>query len=161
MQTLQIPPTWPKMPTENRFESLEKSDLDNKLNEQENKSEKRTVEQQLLDVREQRSKLYKRKKLLNLNLSPRQLGKRIFRRSRQVKRKTRLLQMSKRSTANPRQRLHNLPRSLAKNDVFLVGDSMLYNIEAECLSTKRSFVRVRCFPGATLEDMDDYIRPLA
>ena len=52
-------------------------------------------------------------------------------------------------------------RSLAKSYVYLVGDSMLYNIEAERLSTKRSFVRVRCFPGAILVDMEDYIRPLA
>ena len=38
---------------------------------------------------------------------------------------------------------------------------MLYNIEAARLSTKKSFVRVRCFPGATVKDMEDYIRPLA
>ena len=71
--------------------------------------------------------------------------------------------MSKRAIANPRQRLHNLPRidRWPKNDVYLVGDSMLYNIEAGHLSTKKSFVRVRYFPGATLEDMEDYIRSLA
>ena len=38
---------------------------------------------------------------------------------------------------------------------------MLYNIEAERLSTKKSFVRVCCFPGATLVDIEDYFRPLA
>ena len=29
------------------------------------------------------------------------------------------------------------------------------------MSTKKLFVRVCCFPGATLVDMDYYIRPLA
>ena len=38
---------------------------------------------------------------------------------------------------------------------------MLYNIEAERLSAKKSFVRVHYFPGAALVDMEDYIRPLA
>ena len=58
----QIPSTWPKILTGNRSESPEKSD--NKLIEQVNRSENRTVEQQLLDVREQRSKLYEHKKFV-------------------------------------------------------------------------------------------------
>ena len=105
VQTTQIPPTWPKIPTESGFESLEKSD--NKLNEQENKSENRTVEQQLPDVRKQRSKLYKRKKFVELK---------------------------SKSKTTRKENSSQIKTGQKKNeiivDAYLVGDSMLYNIEA-------------------------------
>ena len=48
-----------------------------------------------------------------------------------------------------------------RNDIYVVGDSLLYNIDEHRLSTKNSTVRVRCFPGASLEDMIDFVKPIA
>ena len=100
MQTTQIPPTWPKIPTENRFESLEKSDK--KLNEQENKSENRTVEQQLLDVCEQRSKLYKYQKFVESKSKSKTTRKETFSQIKTGQKKNEKQQIE--------DRLHNLPR---------------------------------------------------
>ena len=44
---------------------------------------------------------------------------------------------------------------------YIAGDSMLYNIDGSHLSTCRSSVKVRCFPGSTLDDMLDFVKPIA
>ena len=46
-----------------------------------------------------------------------------------------------------------------KNTMLVVGDSILYGIEEKRLSSKVQ-VKVRSFPGATIEDMHSYLLPL-
>ena len=41
-----------------------------------------------------------------------------------------------------------------------MGDSIISVINQQRLSVKRRIVKVRSFPGATINDMYDYIRPL-
>ena len=133
VQTSQIPSTWPKIPTENRSESLEKSD--NKLNEQKNKSENRAGEQQLLNVREQQSKLYKHKKFVESKSKSKTTRKENFLQIKTGQKKSETIideqeSNSKRKTEATQSTKNG---SLAKNDVYLAGDLMLYNIEAERL----------------------------
>ena len=47
-----------------------------------------------------------------------------------------------------------------KNTALIVGDSMISGIDQQGLSVKGRIVKVRSFPGATINDMYDYIRPL-
>ena len=47
-----------------------------------------------------------------------------------------------------------------KNTTLIVGDSMISGIDQQRLSVKERIVKVRSFPGATINDMYDYIRPL-
>ena len=46
-----------------------------------------------------------------------------------------------------------------KNTVLIVGDSMLSNINERMLSRKYT-IKVNIFPGATVSDMFDYLKPL-
>ena len=48
-----------------------------------------------------------------------------------------------------------------KTKVTIAGDSMLNHIEGSRLSNKKRSTKVPTFPGATTEDMIDFIRPLA
>ena len=49
-----------------------------------------------------------------------------------------------------------------KGTTLIVGDSMLYGINEERLSGKRKQhnIKVRVFPGATVDDMYDFLKPL-
>ena len=47
-----------------------------------------------------------------------------------------------------------------KNTALIVGDSMISGIDQQRLSIKGRIVKVRSFPGATMNDMYDYIKPL-
>ena len=48
-----------------------------------------------------------------------------------------------------------------KGTVLIVGDSMLNAVDENRISAnKNSIVRVRAFPEASIEDMEDYIKPL-
>ena len=47
-----------------------------------------------------------------------------------------------------------------RNEIYVVDDSLLYNIDEHRLGTKNSTVKVRCFPGASLEDMIDFVKPI-
>ena len=44
-------------------------------------------------------------------------------------------------------------------NVLIAGDSLLYGVDEQRLSNKYN-VKVRCFPGATISDMFDYLKPL-
>ena len=48
-----------------------------------------------------------------------------------------------------------------KNLITIAGDSMLNYIEGQKLSNRTRATKVHSFPGATSEDMLDFIRPLA
>ena len=47
-----------------------------------------------------------------------------------------------------------------KNTTLIVGDSMISGIDQQRLLVKGRIVKVGSFPGATINDMYDYIRPL-
>lgn len=47
-----------------------------------------------------------------------------------------------------------------KNTTLVVGDSILSGIEENRTSCQWIKVKVKSFPGATVEDMCDYIKPL-
>ena len=47
-----------------------------------------------------------------------------------------------------------------KNTTLIVGDSMISGIDQNRLSIKGRIVKVRSFPGATINDMYDCIKPL-
>ena len=46
-----------------------------------------------------------------------------------------------------------------RKSTFIVGDSIISGLKGWRMSDKNNVVRVRSFPGATIEDMDDYIKP--
>ena len=47
-----------------------------------------------------------------------------------------------------------------KNITLIVGDSIVSGIEENKISRQWGKIKVKSFPGATIEDMYDYIRPL-
>ena len=47
-----------------------------------------------------------------------------------------------------------------KNTAFIVGDPMISGIDQKRLSIKGRIVKIRSFPGETINDMYDYIKPL-
>ena len=47
-----------------------------------------------------------------------------------------------------------------KNATLLLGDSIISGIDQQRLSVKGRIVKVRSFPGATINDIFDYIKPL-
>ena len=110
-----------------------------KLNEQESKSENRTVEQQLIEICEQRSKLYKHQKFVEskskFKITRKENSSQI--KAGQKKNETIIDEQESNSKLKTEATQSIKNGSLAKIDVvYLVGDSMLYNIEAEHLSTK-------------------------
>ena len=53
------------------------------------------------------------------------------------------------------------PKKWIKGTTLIIGDSMLYGINEERLSGKRKHnIKVRVFPGATVDDMYDILKPL-
>ena len=54
---------------------------------------------------------------------------------------------------------HNESGVWKKDTVLIVGDSMLFNINENTLS-RRYHTKVRSFPGSTVVDLHDYIKPL-
>ena len=53
------------------------------------------------------------------------------------------------------------PGKYKKTNFIIAGDSMLNHIEGQRLSNKKRVTKVHAFPGATTEDMFDFVRPLA
>ena len=47
-----------------------------------------------------------------------------------------------------------------KNTTLILGDSIISGIDQQYLSVKGRITKVRSFPGATINDMCDYIEPL-
>ena len=47
----------------------------------------------------------------------------------------------------------------ARNSVVIIGDSIIKQVDQRKMSSNKT-VKVRSFPGATIEDMADYLRPL-
>ena len=47
-----------------------------------------------------------------------------------------------------------------KNTTLIVGESMFSGIEERRISKRDRKVKVKNFPGATIDDMYDYIKPL-
>ena len=52
------------------------------------------------------------------------------------------------------------PATYPPNTTIIIGDSMLNGIEENKLSMKHRNVKVRNFPGANIDDMSDYIKPI-
>ena len=48
----------------------------------------------------------------------------------------------------------------SRNTTLIVGDSMLSGIDEKRISKRDRKVKVKNFPGATIDDMYDYIKPL-
>ena len=48
---------------------------------------------------------------------------------------------------------------MGKNTVLITGNSMLSNINEKTLNSRYP-VKVRSFPGANTEDLQDYVKPL-
>ena len=47
-----------------------------------------------------------------------------------------------------------------KNTTLIVGNSMISGIDQQLLSVKGRIIKVRSFPGSTINDKYDYIKPL-
>ena len=47
-----------------------------------------------------------------------------------------------------------------KNTTLIVGDSMISGIDQQRLPVKGRIIKVESFPGATVNDIYDYIKPL-
>ena len=52
----------------------------------------------------------------------------------------------------------NSPRN-KKPEVYIVGDSIIRNLKGNLMS-KNKTVKVRSFPGSTIDDMTDFIKPI-
>ena len=47
-----------------------------------------------------------------------------------------------------------------ENTALIVGDSMISGIDQQRLSVKGRIIKAQSFPGATINNMYDYIKPL-
>ena len=52
-------------------------------------------------------------------------------------------------------------KTFKPNETYIIGDSILNNINEKLLSNKRRNVKVYSLSGATTRDLKDFIRPLA
>ena len=59
---------------------------------------------------------------------------------------------------HPRYRIKNVIKPWPKDTVLIAGDSMIHGLEEHRL--KKYNVKVRSFPGARIDDMYDYLKPL-
>ena len=66
---------------------------------------------------------------------------------------------TKRKTKNKYDRCNITENINQTKNVLIAGDSLLYGVDEQRLSNKYN-VKVRCFPGATISDMFDYLKPL-
>ena len=48
-----------------------------------------------------------------------------------------------------------------QSNLIICGDSILNGVDGDGISTKKNRTIVRCFPGATSDDMKDFVKPLA
>ena len=48
-----------------------------------------------------------------------------------------------------------------QSNSIICGDSILNGVDGDGISTKKNRTIVRCFPGATSDDMKDFVKPLA
>ena len=53
------------------------------------------------------------------------------------------------------------PGKYKKTNFIIAGDSLLNYIEGEGLSNKKRVTKIHAFPGATTEDIADFVRLLA
>ena len=55
---------------------------------------------------------------------------------------------------------HGVIKSTSKKEIMIVGDSMIKHVNGREVSRDDS-VKIRCHPGATTDDIIDYVRPAA
>ena len=55
---------------------------------------------------------------------------------------------------------HGVINSASKKEIIIVGDSMIKHVNGREVSRDNS-VKIRCHPGATTDDIIDYVRPTA
>ena len=53
---------------------------------------------------------------------------------------------------------HGVVNSASKKEIIIVGDSMIKHVNGREVSRDNS-VKIRCHPGATTDDIIDYVRP--
>ena len=53
---------------------------------------------------------------------------------------------------------HSVINSTSKKEIIIVGDSMIKHVNGREVSRDNS-VKIRCHPGATTDDIIDYVRP--
>ena len=56
--------------------------------------------------------------------------------------------------------LHNRANNKTKKLVIIAGDSIVKQVDENKKMSRNKSIKVRCFPGAKVEDMADYNKPL-
>ena len=70
-------------------------------------------------------------------------------------------QVKLRENKNPNNKEnHGVVNSASKKEIIIVGDSMIKHVNGREVSRDNS-VKIRCHPGATTDDIIDYVRPTA
>ena len=70
-------------------------------------------------------------------------------------------QVKLRENKNPNNKEnHGVINSASKKEIIIVGDSMIKHVNGREVSRDNS-VKIRCHPGATTDDIIDYVRPTA
>ena len=70
-------------------------------------------------------------------------------------------QVKLRENKNPNNKEnHGVINSTSKKEIIIVGDSMIKHVNGREVSRDNS-VKIRCHPGATTDDIIDYVRPTA
>ena len=70
-------------------------------------------------------------------------------------------QVKLRENKNPNNKEnHGVINSASKKETIIVGDSMIKHVNG-CEVSRDNSVKIRCHPGATTDDIIDYVRPTA
>ena len=163
--TNKFPPTWPSVPMENMYELL------STYNEPVSKSPS-SIKSQLEEVLKQHRLHYKQIRPVNMPQNSDTNGTTMFNwKYIKEQNQNNLDQQDKtkntqETLTKPRQKDYGTrnteeQRSNQRKNIVIAGDSMLYNIDGSRLSTRRSSVKVRYFLGANLDNMLDFVKPIA
>ena len=176
------PPTWGKINMNNKYDSL--LDLDRLSESDESASDNSTdspsrqpaFDNQMQTIQLQRKVNYLKQKLIEKTEDkipqPRKVDIKTKnhdnqnRRNTTIKTKQKATYKPQSNSSNRQQPKRAPPRNeqdniQQKTKVTIAGDSMLNHIERSRLSNKKRSTKVHAFPGATTEDVIDFIRPLA
>ena len=157
-----IPPTWPAVLTDNSSNPLQSLQSEQETIDYNDNEITPSLDSQITEIRKQRKVQFTQLKASN-EIKHTKTTKNVRNTSKQENKST--SEKDKPQRIHPQHEATETSRpskvNTRRNDIYVVGDSLWYNIDEHRLRTKSSTVRVRCFPGASLEDMIDFVKPIA
>ena len=156
------PPTWPAVLTRNSFNPLQSLQSEQETIEYNDNEITPSLDSQIIEIHRQRKVQFTQLKASN-EIKHTNTKRNIRNTSKQENKST--SEKDKPQRIHPKHEATKTSRpskvNTRRNDIYVVGDSLLYDIDEHRLNTKNSTVRVHCFPGASLEDMIDFVKPIA